>query len=519
MAQGAPEVLSRFFSRRSLLADRFLYALPGDLSPNTRDVFFWTRSGVQLRGWFVRGSKPGVVVFCPGNTANVTAHFEYVRMAVETGYSVLAFDYQGFGRSDGELDLRAISSSVEAACEFAASHTREPVALFGVSLGAQVALRVAASQSTPVAGVVAEGAADIEWMLRGLFAAGSFGHLKYRKIEGPSGGLKPRHQHQLSTLRLPRTLAIALASAASALYPFPAKSLRGLSRKLASTPIFLIHGVEDPLLPCEAALEFHDALLGPRRLWLIPGVAHAQEPVLLARREYVLELTRFLDEAFCGFLVPSPQVKIVEIQAPDPQHGYVRACLGLEEPARGAPPHGRVLLTVAGGGVLRQAILNGQDRVSMDFPGPIERLVTLRLLSQLEDSPPPAHLIPGCRSALRRISQLSSEREASGLEAALEDYLGLDRQPTADLFVAMFALRSAQAALGEAPHWEERGRPAASRRCLERFLELWTADPTRPGEDIAGSPAAWARARLNSLQEGNSTRLGGDCKKDLRSSS
>jgi hypothetical protein len=54
-------------------------------------------------------------------------------------------------------------------------------------------------------------------------------------------------------------------------------------------------------LPFEATLQVYDAKPGAKRLWLIPGVGHAQEPVLAQDAEYVAQLGAF----FHGVL-PSP---------------------------------------------------------------------------------------------------------------------------------------------------------------------------------------------------------------------
>ncbi|HZN57426.1 MAG TPA: alpha/beta hydrolase, partial [Planctomycetota bacterium] len=97
--------MTRFASRLVLLPDRFLYATPASLDLPFQEVEFWSNRGVRLRGWFIPGPRRGVVVFCPGNSGNASSHLEYVRLANQGGHSVLAFDYAGFGRSEGVPDL------------------------------------------------------------------------------------------------------------------------------------------------------------------------------------------------------------------------------------------------------------------------------------------------------------------------------------------------------------------------------------------------------------------------------
>jgi hypothetical protein len=64
-------------------------------------------------------------------------------------------------------------------------------------------------------------------------------------------------------------------------------------------PVLFIHGAEDPLLPFEATLQVYGAKPGAKRLWLIPGVGHAQEPVLAQDAEYAAQLGDFFHRLLC----------------------------------------------------------------------------------------------------------------------------------------------------------------------------------------------------------------------------
>ena len=196
-------MISRFLSRRALHADRFLYLTPQGLGLGAEDVEFPSKGGVRLRGWLFRGTKRGTVVFCPGNAGNLSSHLEYVRLALRTGFSVLGFDYRGFGRSDGEADLRTIAHDVEAACRFVALHTGEPYALFGLSLGAGAALAAAGRDAAAAVGVVLEGPYDVRGMLLGLLAEGWFGPVRIHAVGGPTGNVVARRRRPLVTMRLP----------------------------------------------------------------------------------------------------------------------------------------------------------------------------------------------------------------------------------------------------------------------------------------------------------------------------
>jgi pimeloyl-ACP methyl ester carboxylesterase len=492
-------MISRFLSRQALYADRFLYATPGLLGFGAEAVEFWSRGGGKLRGWFLRGTKRGTIVFCPGNSGNVSSHLEYVRLALYTGYSILAFDYRGFGRSDGEADLCTIVQDVEDACAFIASHTGESYALFGLSLGAGAALAAAGRAAEAAVGVVVEGAYDIGEMLRGLFAEGSFGPVRIRAVGGPTGSPADRRRRRLVRMRLPSPLASLVAKLATAFYPFEGKSPRSLAARLGAKPVFLVHGVMDELLPFEVAIDLHQKLPGGRRLWLVPETGHAQEAALARSLEYTAQLEDFLDCAFTGTPLVTPVVRVSGVPAHYPSIGGVRVRLRVDSSAGTSQPRGPVLVSAVAGGILRQVLLDGSEEVVLEFPGPVESVFTVRLFRPEPDPTADRYVTGGYQTAFRAMVEAVNARDLGSLDAALEAHMRLGRADRFDFFAALYCLRAGQAALGGVPGWP-RGDPVFARRNLERFLTLWTSNPTHPGEDVAESPARWAREQLDKMR-------------------
>jgi pimeloyl-ACP methyl ester carboxylesterase len=494
-------MIARFISRRALLADRFLYATPAGLGLEAEDVGFRSKGGGTLRGWLLRGTKRGTVIFCPGNAGNVSSHLEYLRLGLRTGYSVLGFDYSGFGRSDGEADLSTIVHDVEAACEFTAVRTREPYALFGLSLGAGAALAAAGRTAADAVAVVVEGACDIHGMLRGLFAVGSFGPVWIRMVGRLDGSLAERSRGRLVRMRLLLPVASVIARLCAALYRFEGKSPASLATRLGTKPVLLVHGVDDEILPFEAAIDLHDQLPGPKRLWLVPGIGHAQEPALAFGLEYSAQLEDFLGCAFAGTPPLTPAVRVAALPAPHPATGCVRVRLGLDSTAAASGPRGPVLLSAVGGGVLRQVQLEGLEEAVLEFPEPIESVFTLRVLRTEPDVGAERYVSGGYQTVFRAMVQAANGRDLVSLDAALEAHMRLGRAHPFDFLAALYCLRGAQAALGALPSWPARDRVLA-RRYLERFLVLWMSNPALPGEDVAESPARWVREQLEKAKRG-----------------
>ncbi|HVR76179.1 MAG TPA: alpha/beta fold hydrolase [Planctomycetota bacterium] len=422
---------ARFFSRRVLFADRFLYATPAAFGLDARDVEIEASGGRTLRGLVIEGTRPGTIVFCPGNSGNLSSHIEYVKILERTGYSILGFDYGGFGRSDGEAHLATLVTDGEAAFAFAAARARgAPVGLFGISLGACAALAAAGRGARDAAGVAVEGVSDLYSMLEGLLLHGSFGPV--RAAPGsPRGSLRERRPRApLWWVRLPPFLASLFARVSVACYPFEGKSLPRIARALGPKPALVIHGAEDSLLPFEASIDLHLMLEGPKALWLIPDMGHAQEPAAACGCEYTERLGRFFEAAFAG------------------------------------------------------AFRAGEESVSVP-PG-----------AHPDDRTAARYREGGYAQAFRRMAVAVNSRNLAALDAALGEHLSLEREHPFDFLAALYAVRAAQAALGQVPSWRAHDRASARRSC-ERFTVFWATHPGLPGEDTPESPAAWVRRVLD----------------------
>lgn len=110
-----------------------------------------TEDGLQLHGWFIPGvEKQQTLLFCHGNAGNITHRLDSLFLFHTLGYSVLIFDYRGYGRSEGKPSEAGLYMDVEAAWDYLVQTRRIPAAdivLFGRSLGAAVAAWLATRQN------------------------------------------------------------------------------------------------------------------------------------------------------------------------------------------------------------------------------------------------------------------------------------------------------------------------------------------------------------------------------------
>ena len=83
--------------------DSFLYTTPDQYNLTYEEVGFRSPQGNRVTGWFLPAHEPvrGTVIHFHGNAANITNHIYAVRWLPPLGYSVLLFDYRGYGVSEG----------------------------------------------------------------------------------------------------------------------------------------------------------------------------------------------------------------------------------------------------------------------------------------------------------------------------------------------------------------------------------------------------------------------------------
>jgi uncharacterized protein len=123
------------------------------------DVYFDAADGTVLNGWFVEHPAPrAVVLFAHGNGEHVARLAPTLRMLRDrAGVTVFAWDYRGYGRSQGkpsEKNLLADARIAQLWLAHRAGVRSEDIVLYGRSLGGAVAVGLAAEH--PVRGMVLE---------------------------------------------------------------------------------------------------------------------------------------------------------------------------------------------------------------------------------------------------------------------------------------------------------------------------------------------------------------------------
>lgn len=225
------------------------HATPADAGePRLTETRFTTDDGETLVVWRA-DPAPGrpTVLYFPGNAGGLKERGDRFRRFLDRGYGVIAPAYRGSSGSTGAPDEAAL---VHDALALARAENARPLILYGESLGAAVAIRVAAE---------------------GLGAR--------VVLEAPFTSVPELMQAQFPSERLDHLITQRW------------ESFRVAHR--ITQPLLIVHGDRDPLVPFAMGQRIHDtAASRQKRLLRIAGAGHTGLWTVEVQRA----LFAFLDE-------------------------------------------------------------------------------------------------------------------------------------------------------------------------------------------------------------------------------
>jgi len=129
---------------------REVYSTPREHGMDYETLTLDTPDGEKLDAWFVPAPQAqGAVLILHGNAGNLSHRMDSVVMFYRLGYTVLIFDYRGYGRSSGKPSEAGLHLDAETAWVYltrARGFAPENIVLFGESLGGALAAHLAATQ-------------------------------------------------------------------------------------------------------------------------------------------------------------------------------------------------------------------------------------------------------------------------------------------------------------------------------------------------------------------------------------
>jgi uncharacterized protein len=215
----------------------------------------WGNQGDRLSAGLTHPRRPArtATLFLHGNGENLgtLARGKILQRLESLPAHVLIIDYPGYGRSTGDPSESTLIESGRAALSWLHRRYPElPLTVVGFSLGAAVAVQLAATNSPPLTGLV---------------------------LLAPWTSLL-----DAASLKAPRFLARAFLCD------------RFESERVAAyvqVPTLVIHGTLDDLIAAEQGRRVASRLPKLHRLWMVPGARHND---LLARKEVWEQMAEFL---------------------------------------------------------------------------------------------------------------------------------------------------------------------------------------------------------------------------------
>ncbi len=214
-------------------------ALPTDLGMDYEETWADTEDGRRLQCWHIPGdTRPELTWLWFGGTGgNLSLRVgEFAAARRHTGANIFGFDYGGFGNSPGKASVK--STAVDARAALAHLQRRHGVApqrtlYMGISMGAAVAIQLAAETAPPAGMALVAPFASLREMAQLLYPRLTWG-----------GRLVGKRYD----------------------------SIRWVAR--IGCPLLVLHGSDDRLVPVDQGCKLCDAAREPKTFAEVPGAGH-----------------------------------------------------------------------------------------------------------------------------------------------------------------------------------------------------------------------------------------------------
>lgn len=133
----------------TLWIDRFIFFPDRRVGPPPTGVeerWILTEDGPRLHAWYVPPREGGpVLLWSHGNAGNIDSRRSVLLALAARGLGVLAYDYRGYGRSEGSPSEAGVYRDATAAFDDLVARGVDPAAIvcFGESLGGAVSIELA----------------------------------------------------------------------------------------------------------------------------------------------------------------------------------------------------------------------------------------------------------------------------------------------------------------------------------------------------------------------------------------
>lgn len=151
-----PDVDCATIQQRFDMAEMPLVSTPDEISLTYSETFIPTFDNDMLRTWYVPAERDrGVVLLSYGAVGSMPCYLYAVDMLVANGWSVVIYDYRGYGASSGTADLETIATDLETVLDWTLENAgHDKVTLMGISLGTIPSVPVASRRLDVINAVI-----------------------------------------------------------------------------------------------------------------------------------------------------------------------------------------------------------------------------------------------------------------------------------------------------------------------------------------------------------------------------
>lgn len=229
--------------------EKGLRDMPAPVREAAEDVYFRTSDGLTLHGWYFRGKEMrlGTILFLHGNAENISTHIHNVLWLVKEGFDVFAFDYRGYGKSEGKATLEGVHLDAEAALEKALAlpqSDKNNIIVFGQSIGGAIAIYTVANSPH-------------KDKVKALVSDSAFSG--YRRIA----------REKLGAFFLTWPFQYPISGFFNDRY-----SPEHWIAKVSPVPVLIMHGDSDGIVPVHHGSILYEKASAPKDLWLVKSRGH-----------------------------------------------------------------------------------------------------------------------------------------------------------------------------------------------------------------------------------------------------
>jgi fermentation-respiration switch protein FrsA (DUF1100 family) len=233
--------------------DHHVYAKPEHFKYPVQTLNLKTSDGETISAWVMNDvpASKGIVIHFHGNAQNMTAHLGFTSWLLDEGYTLIIFDYRGYGMSTGKpsqkgavLDGTALIQWIETRMK--TEWKGKPMIVIGQSLGGAISSTVLAANPN--------------------FAR----ELSLYVIDSSFSSYRLTAREKLGQIWLTWPFQYPLSFLISD-DESPAEAIK----KLGMPKIF-IHGDRDEVVPYRMGQLYFEAAAEPKEFWTIPYGNHTQ---------------------------------------------------------------------------------------------------------------------------------------------------------------------------------------------------------------------------------------------------